>query len=245
LFVCNTCRPLEGRYLDAWPLVDLAGKRVWAVGPVAAHSAAPPPRDVTSCLDAFPDASVTYVSFGTMMVPPPPHVAALAAALERAGMPFVWAASTATLPDGFGARAAASGKGMVIRGWAPPAAVLQHRATGCFMSHCGWNSVTEAAAAGVPVLAWPMAADQFFNARLVVEEARVGVAASWGGFGAVSDVDGLARALAEIVGEAGAAVRGRAQELAARVAEAASEGGSSWRELEGLVNELRKLAGGA
>jgi hypothetical protein len=85
---------LEGRYLDAWPLVDLAGKRVWAVGPVAAQH-------------PFPDASVTYVSFGTMMAPPPPHVA-----------PFVWAASTATLPDGFEASAAASGKGMVIRGWA-------------------------------------------------------------------------------------------------------------------------------
>jgi len=34
-FVCNTCHPLEGKYLEAQPLEDLASKRVWAVGPVA------------------------------------------------------------------------------------------------------------------------------------------------------------------------------------------------------------------
>ncbi|TVU11645.1 hypothetical protein EJB05_45242, partial [Eragrostis curvula] len=84
----------------------------------------------------------------------------------------------------------------------------------------------------------------FFNARLVVEEARVGAAASWGGFGVVPDVEHLAQSLAEVVGEGGANMRARAQQLAARVAEAVKEGGSSRRELDGLVQELRKLAGG-
>ncbi|TVU11646.1 hypothetical protein EJB05_45243, partial [Eragrostis curvula] len=73
-FVCNTCRPVEGRYLDAQPLVDLASKRVWAVGPVAAP--APPGTtsddgsvgELSTWLDKFPDSSVAYVSFGTMVV---------------------------------------------------------------------------------------------------------------------------------------------------------------------------------
>ncbi|KAL6909928.1 hypothetical protein ACP4OV_001587 [Aristida adscensionis] len=244
-FVCNTCHPLEGSYLDAQPLQDLAGKRVWAVGLVAPPGSAgddgTPAGEVTAWLDAFPDSSVAYVSFGSMMVPPPPHAAALAAALERSGTPFVWAAATAALPDGFEGRAAAAGTGLVLRGWAPQVAVLQHRAVGCFVTHCGWNSLLEAAAAGVPMLVWPMAADQFFNARLVVEEARVGVAASWGGFGAVPDVERLTRAFGEVVGEAGAGVRARAVELAARVAEAAREGGSSRLGLDGLVQKLRVL----
>ncbi|CAL5052415.1 unnamed protein product [Urochloa decumbens] len=250
-FVCNTCHPLEGKYLDAQPLVDLAGKRVWAVGPVAP----PPPEtestgggatdDVTAWLDAFPDASVAYVSFGTMMVPPPGHAAALASALERSGTPFVWAAAAETaLPDGFEARAVAARTGLVLRRWAPQVAALRHRATGCFVTHCGWNSVMEACAAGVPMLAWPMAADQFFNARLVVEEAHVAVAASWGGFGGVPDVEDLVRALDEVVGEGGAGVRARAKELAVMVAEAMGEGGSSRRELDGLVQELRELGSG-
>ncbi|KAG2606010.1 UDP-glycosyltransferase 89B2-like [Panicum virgatum] len=244
-FVCNTCHPIEGKYLDAQPLEDLAGKRAWAVGSVA-----PPPEskgeddpasDVTAWLDAFPDSSVAYVGFGTMMVPPPPHAAALASALERSGTPFVWAAAATTLPDEFEERAAAAGTGLVLRGWAPQVAALRHRAVGCFVTHCGWNSVMESSAAGVPMLAWPMAADQFFNARLVVEEACVAVAASWGGFGVVPDAEDLARALTEVLGEAGAGMRARAKELALMVAEAVGEGGSSRRELDGLVEELREL----
>jgi len=109
------------------------------------------------------------------------------------------------------------------------------------VTHCGWNSVMESSAAGVPMLAWPMAADQFFNARLVVEEACVAVAASWGGFGVVPDAEDLARALTEVLGEAGAGMRARAKELALMVAEAVGEGGSSRRELDGLVEELREL----
>ena len=70
------------------------------------------------------------------------------------------------------ARAGAAGTGLVLCRWEPQVAALRHRAVGCFVTHCGWNSVLEACAAGVPMLAWPMAADQFFNAWLAVEEAR-------------------------------------------------------------------------
>ena len=31
-FLCNTCHPLEGKYLEAQPLEDLASKRVWGSG---------------------------------------------------------------------------------------------------------------------------------------------------------------------------------------------------------------------
>ena len=127
------------------------------------------------------------------MVPPPPHAAALAAALERSGTPFVWAAATTTLPDGFEDRAVAAGTGLVLRGWASQVAALRH---------------------------------------------RVALAASWGGFGAVPEADELARALAQVVGEAGAGMRARAVEIAAGMAEAIGEGGSSRRELDGLVQEL-------
>ncbi|EEE65530.1 hypothetical protein OsJ_20984 [Oryza sativa Japonica Group] len=243
----NTSRALEGRYLDAQPLEDLAGKRVWAVWPVAPEFTADESAgEVIRWLDAFPDASVAYVSFGSMMALPPPHAASLAAALERSKTPFVWAASTATLPEGFEERAAAasasaSAAGLVIRGWAPQTAVLRHRAVGCFVTHCGWNSVVEAAAAGVPMLAWPMAADQFFNARLVVDEARVGAPVSLGGFGHVPDAGELAGVLREVVGEAGGELRARAKELAARMAEAARGDGSSRRDLDGMVRELWDL----
>uniref|UniRef100_A0A0E0E0L4 UDP-glycosyltransferases domain-containing protein n=1 Tax=Oryza meridionalis TaxID=40149 RepID=A0A0E0E0L4_9ORYZ len=171
--VSNTFRQLEGRYLER-PLADLGFMRVRAIGPLAPEPNASDNRggetavaasDLCAWLDQFADGAVMYVSFGSMVVLQPPHAAALAAALERTGAPFVWAAGSShaalLLPEGFEERAAVSGRGTVIRGWAPQLAALRHRAVGWFVIHCGWNSVLEAVAAGVAMLTWPMVADQF------------------------------------------------------------------------------------
>lgn len=109
------------------------------------------------------------------------------------------------------------------------------------MTHCGWNSVLESAAAGVAMLTWPMTADQFVNARLLVDEARVAVPACAGGFGVAPDPGELATVLADVVGEKGRDVRARAKELAAEAARAVMEGGSSYADLDGLVQEIRNL----
>lgn len=66
---------------------------------------------------------------------------------------------------------------------APQAAILDHRAIGGFVTHCGWNSVVEAVSAGVPMATWPPFAEQFYNEKLVVGVLRVGVcvgAEVWG-----------------------------------------------------------------
>ncbi|CAD6261977.1 unnamed protein product [Miscanthus lutarioriparius] len=168
----------------------------------------------------------------------------LAEALERSAVPFVWvvgAGSSGVVPEAFEARAAEAGRGIVVRGWAPQLATLRHPAVGWFMTHCGWNSVLEAAALGVPMLAWPMTADQFVNARLLVDEARVAVRACAGGFGVAPDSGELATVLADAVGEKGRDVRARAKELAAEAARAVNEGGSSYADLDGLVHEIRNL----
>ena len=52
---------------------------------------------------------------------------------------------------------------------------LRHRATGAFVTHCGWNSVLEGITAGVPLLCWPLYAEQRLNKVFMVEETRVGV----------------------------------------------------------------------
>nr|CAD1825521.1 unnamed protein product [Ananas comosus var. bracteatus] len=44
--------------------------------------------------------------------------------------------------------------GLVVS-WAPQKAVLGHTAVGAFVSHCGWNSVIESVAAGVPMVCRP------------------------------------------------------------------------------------------
>jgi hydroquinone glucosyltransferase len=76
------------------------------------------------------------------------------------------------LPEGFVERT--RGTGLAVTEWVPQVEILNHRAIGGFLSHCGWNSTLEAVAAGVPMLAWPLYAEQRTNAVLLSE--RVGLA---------------------------------------------------------------------
>ncbi|KAJ6870166.1 anthocyanidin 3-O-glucosyltransferase 2-like [Populus alba x Populus x berolinensis] len=76
-----------------------------------------------------------------------------------------------TLPEGFLDRTTELGK---VIGWAPQAEILAHRAIGGFVSHCGWNSILESIYFGVPIAAWPLYAEQQFNAFQLVTELGLG-----------------------------------------------------------------------
>ena len=58
---------------------------------------------------------------------------------------------------------------MVVKNLAPQSAILSHESVGGFVSHCGWNSVLEAVVAGVPLVAWPLYAEQKMNRVYLVE----------------------------------------------------------------------------
>ncbi|KAF7006376.1 hypothetical protein CFC21_021425 [Triticum aestivum] len=77
------------------------------------------------------------------------------------------------LPGGFVERMEAAGRGLVVRCWAPQVEILAHPATGAFLTHCGWNSAQESLACGVPMVGWPLSAEQFYNAKLLAEEMGV------------------------------------------------------------------------
>ncbi|KAM0894712.1 hypothetical protein ACQ4PT_024205 [Festuca glaucescens] len=133
-------------------------------------------------LDCQPTRSVVYLSFGSAGVLSVEQTAELAAGLEASSYRFLWVVRMpsldddddplAWLPDDFLERT--QDRGLAVSGWAPQVRVLSHPATAVFVSHCGWNSTLESAVYGVPMLAWPLCAEQRMNA--VVLERSLGVA---------------------------------------------------------------------
>ncbi|KAG8057173.1 hypothetical protein GUJ93_ZPchr0002g24166 [Zizania palustris] len=159
---------------------------VYTVGPLVDKAVAVDERSRHDCLvwlDGQPDRSVVFLCFGSiagLWDHPEQQLREIAAGLDKSGHRFLWvvrAPSTppldALLPEGFSART--RGRGLVVNTWVPQPEVLRHRATGAFVTHCGWNSVLEGITAGVPMLCWPMYAEQRINSVLVVEDMGVGV----------------------------------------------------------------------
>ncbi|KAG6761357.1 hypothetical protein POTOM_034572 [Populus tomentosa] len=87
----------------------------------------------------------------------------------------------------------------VVVSWSPQTKALAHPATACFITHCGWNSVLETVAAGVPVIAYPKWSDQPTNAKLIVDVFRIGLRLKANQDGIVSNEE-VERCIREIMG---------------------------------------------
>ncbi|BAF06082.1 anthocyanidin 5,3-O-glucosyltransferase [Oryza sativa Japonica Group] len=191
----NSCRSLERRAADAVVagLCTFPGRRtppLHCIGPLIK------PREDDSAerheclawLDAQPKDSVLFLCFGSMGVFSVEQIKQVAVGLETSGHRFLWVVrrppgfehvtgpdlEALIFPEGFLRRT--KGRGLVVMSWAPQREVLEHGAVGGFVTHCGWNSVLEAVTAGVPMLAWPLYAEQRMNKVFLVEEMRLAVA---------------------------------------------------------------------
>ncbi|CAL9057639.1 unnamed protein product [Musa banksii] len=101
-----------------------------------------------------PDRSVVYVSFGSQTAMSTELMKELGSGLERSGCRFLWVVKSKRVKE----------RGLVVKQWVEQEKILKYRDVGGFVSHCGWNSVTEAALHEVNVLAWPTLGDQRVNA---------------------------------------------------------------------------------
>lgn len=178
--IVNSFEGLEPEYSGLF--AREAGKKVWTVGPVSmcrreGGDVALRGRKASSaerCVEWLKGkgvGSVVYVSFGSNGLLKPEQMVELGMGLVNSRRAFLWVVREGGPPppaeaEGMGER------GMVIRGWGPQLLALSQAAVGGFLTHCGWNSVVEAVAAGVPMMTWPLGADQFLNEKLVVNELR-------------------------------------------------------------------------
>ncbi|KAK6944246.1 UDP-glucuronosyl/UDP-glucosyltransferase [Dillenia turbinata] len=131
-------------------------------------------------LDKHDSTSVAYVAFGTILMPSPEEIKALAEALEEKEIPFLWCIqgnALDLLPYGFVERTKETGK---LVPWAPQLQVLGHPALGVHITHSGWNSVLESVVMGVPMICRPFFADHGPNTRLVDFVWKIGLALEGG-----------------------------------------------------------------
>ena len=192
------------------------------------------------------DKSVVYVGFGSQITLTKQQMKAVASALEGSGVRFIWAVKDpmkraedgdddqSMIPNGFEDRV--TGKGLVIKGWAPQVAILRHRAVGSYLSHCGWNSALEGILAGVLLLAWPMQADHFHITKLLADEFGVAIRVCKG-LRSIPDAIELARIFVDSTSMT-RSERVRAMELRKTALKSIRKGGSSYQALDKLVEEL-------
>ncbi|KAG4907434.1 hypothetical protein JHK82_056092 [Glycine max] len=96
------------------------------------------------------------------------------------GHDFIWVVrkidegATRVFLEEFEKRVQESSKGYLIWGWAPQLVILEHPVTGGVVTHCGINTVFESVIASLPMVTWPIYADQFFNEKLLVDVLRIG-----------------------------------------------------------------------
>ena len=103
------------------------------------------------------------------------------------------------------------------------------------MSHCGWNSALEAVSSGVPMVAWPLYAEQRFNKVMLVEEMKVALPLEESKTGIVTaaELEKRVRELMEM--EKGFNVRNRVTAMKEEAKAAMSDGGSSLVALDKLM----------
>ncbi|XVF29369.1 hypothetical protein REPUB_Repub15cG0115200 [Reevesia pubescens] len=258
-FVFNSFKELEGAKLDMIKEKFTKHDRVWGVGPLLPVKAGDmslnerggtssiPPDQVMAWLDSCQvDKSVVYIGFGSQITLTKHQMEAVASALEESRVRFIWAIKDpmkraedgdddqSMIPNGFEDRV--TGRGLVIKGWAPQVAILKHRAVGSYLSHCGWNSALEGIMAGVLLLAWPMQADHFHITKLLADEHGVAIRVC-NGLRSIPDPIELARIFVDSASMK-LPERVRAIELQKTALNAFTKGGSSYQALDKLVEEL-------
>lgn len=150
-------------------------------------------------LDLQKPNSVIYISFGSQNTISQTQMMELAMGLEKSEKAFIWVIrppygfdlkgefKAEWLPSGFEERLMNKGKrGILVKNWAPQMEILSHKAIAVFLSHCGWNSIMESLGQGVPVIGWPLAAEQAYNSKMLMEEMGVSLELTTGVSGSVS-----------------------------------------------------------
>uniref|UniRef100_A0A1J3HPW4 Glycosyltransferase n=4 Tax=Noccaea caerulescens TaxID=107243 RepID=A0A1J3HPW4_NOCCA len=277
--IVNSFQELEPGYAEAYS--KAIKRKVWFVGPVSLcnesmvdlfdrgnnGNIAISETECLKFLDSMRPRSVLYVCLGSLCRLIPNQLIELGLGLEESGKPFIWVIKTEEKymnelkewlkREKFEERI--KGRGIVIKGWSPQAMILSHGSTGGFLTHSGWNSTIEGICFGVPMITWPLFAEQFLNEKLVVEVLKIGVRVGveipvrWGDeekVGVLVKKQSVVKAIKLLMVEDCQGEddedensefkrrRRRIQELAVMARKAVEEGGSSSNNISVLIQDI-------
>ncbi|KAK7339367.1 hypothetical protein VNO77_20029 [Canavalia gladiata] len=203
--------------------------------------------------------SVLYVSFGSGGTVSQQQLEELALGLELSGEKFLWVLKPPSdsanadylgatnddplqfLPEGFLERT--EGQGLVVPNWAPQTQILSHSSTGGFLTHCGWNSTLESIVLGVPMVTWPLFAEQRMNAVLLTESIKVALRPKFNENG-IADREEISKVIKCLMcGEEGNGIKKRIEKLKDAGAAALKGDGSSTRALSQFGTRMQNFLG--
>lgn len=250
----------------------MTGIKTWSIGPVSLfankeaqdkeYRGGNPSIKATQLLQWLNEKepnSVLYISFGSLVQMKPDQILEIAHAIKESGRDFIWVMknndndnnkdAVEGFPKGFEENMMKTKKGLIIRGWAPQLMILEHAAVGGFVTHCGWNSILEGVSSGLPMITWPVFAEQFYNEKLLIDVLKIGVGVGskkWWDVGKETEEivikrEEIGKAVAFLMGEKGMEMRKRAREMGEAAKRAVSCGGLSHINLVSLFKELQHM----
>ncbi|WVZ15161.1 hypothetical protein V8G54_012727 [Vigna mungo] len=132
-------------------------------------------------------------------------------------------------------------RGVVVKEYVDQMKILGHPAVGGFVSHGGWNSITETLWEGVPILTWPQHGDQKMTSE-AIKISGVGIWAEEWGWGTQKVVEGkeIAKRIKEMMSNESLRVKAGEMKEAAR--KACGVGGSCEVIVKRLIEEWKRKA---
>ncbi|CAN0873131.1 Scopoletin glucosyltransferase [Linum grandiflorum] len=260
----NSFQGLESDYVDHFK--KSIGLKAWQLGPInldveninrsgkATAVNVTTEDNLSNWLNSKKSNSVLYVCLGSLTRFSKNQISEIATALEELNYPFIWVVAKILkewwLPQGFEEKMVKeSGKGVIIKGWAPQTVILKHASIGGFVTHCGWNSIMEGVCGGVPMVTWPIFAEQFYNEKLVTQVLKFGVSVGnevWSVWATEESplikAEKMKSAIDVVMGQGAEAtkMREKVKILADMAKKAVEIGGSSDCDLKSLLNDLRE-----
>ncbi|KAG5650553.1 hypothetical protein H0H81_011834 [Sphagnurus paluster] len=162
-------------------------KPLYAVGPLLpSNSTSRPDINKNTGIEVFLDNilqthgknTLFFISFGTHFWPTesPQYIEEIIESFIEKKTPFILshASPFAKIPTQLSRKINSSGLGL-LTSWSPQQFILNHPATGWFLTHGGHGSVTESLSSGIPLIFWPFQADQPGAAVHVTENLKAGI----------------------------------------------------------------------